>query len=157
MKEFEFSWNGVVALDEVLSKPFTRMSVSVTKLGSPISVVLWYSLDFGVRIVSKIFVVSDRREIGALDFILTSKPHADEKDVGNPFPSAEKFNVSKLTYIDLDVRAESGFILSTMDGHELVFVAGSIPCTLAIGGLHLGPRGFEPEYEISKYYSSEMR
>ena len=46
---------------------------------------------------------------------------------------------------------ESGLVLTSRSGQELVIVAGVFPHSLAIAGLGEAPHRFEPEYPLMAY------
>ncbi|WP_373504371.1 hypothetical protein [Aestuariivirga sp.] len=156
MKEISYLWNGNSSLREELSKSPERISVLMFSLGFPLSVVLWHSTNSGIRIASCMHDVGFRHGIGVLQFAMATTPLIGEEEVDNPLSGETTLIVRKLVYRDETVRAESGLILSTENGREIRVVAGAMPYTLAVGGIALGHRGDEPEYDVSEYHRTEF-
>lgn len=158
MRRFSFTWSGSAPHDlaQRLSRPIDRASVNIDEHGKPYAVTLWHSDGTGLRIRSRMCDIAERCEVGVLDFSIVTSAVKDEKTVSFPAAFYSGTKASKLVVSESGVNAESGLILESSDGQEIVIVAGVFPYSLAISCLSSTPHGFEPEYPLETYTRVEI-
>ena len=59
--------------------------------------------------------------------------------------------VSKLIIHESDTSAESGIVIKSTAGHEILIVVAAMPYSLAVRGVLKGLHIFEPEYPVDRY------
>lgn len=137
--------------DAGLAQGIIRVSIQADPDGLPFAVTLWRGSTAGTRIESSMHDLAERIEVGVLSATRVDAPA--EKDVFIEVPSEFSGHL-KLTKLLIDVqsmRLESGLVLTSQGGRELVIVAGAYPYSLAIHGLGDAHHRFEPEYPLDKY------
>ena len=137
--------------DAGLSQGVSRVSIQAGPDGLPFAVTLWHHSTDGTRIESAMHDLAERIEVGVLSATRVDAPA--EKDVFIEVPSDFSGHL-KLTKLFIDVqstRLESGMVLTSQSGCELVVVAGAYPYSLAIHGLGDAHHRFEPEYSLDNY------
>lgn len=151
MNDLLFVWADATPLAAELSKPIERLSLDlrIPNVG-PNSATLWRSDGTGLRLFTEMHDVAVRTEVGVLNFERVSAPRP-----GETFVDVESFQdriiASKLLIHESGTSAESGVVLKASSGDEIVIVAGAYPYSLAVLGVALIPRLFEPEYPIDLY------
>jgi hypothetical protein len=167
MNHLAFAWHDISPLATHLTAAVVRASVT-TVADRPHLLTLWRADGTGLRLYSRRHDISERVEIGVLEFELVSEEKADTR------PSPERANRSSFINIDLPTSfdgrdratklvisesgttAESGFILTASNGTEIVIVSGVYPYSLAVKGIGSMPHGFEPEYDLECYERVEI-
>ena len=137
--------------DAGLAQGISRVSIQADPNGLPFAVTLWHNSTVGTRIESAMHDLAERIEVGVLSATRVDVPA--EKDVFIEVPSEFSGHL-KLTKLLIDVqsrRLESGIVLTSQSGRELVVVAGAYPYSLAIHGLGDAHYRFEPEYPLDNY------
>jgi hypothetical protein len=137
--------------DAGLTQGISRVSIQADPNGLPFAVTLWHNSTAGTRIESAMLDLAERIEVGVLSATRVDAP--TEKDVFIEVPSEFSGHL-KLTKLLIDVqsrRLESGLVLASQSGRELVVVAGAYPYSLAIHGLGDANHRFEPEYPLDNY------
>ena len=137
--------------DAGLTQGIRRVSIQADPNGLPFAVTLWHNSTAGTRIESAMHDLAERIEVGILSATRVDAPA--EKDVFIEVPSEFSGHL-KLTKLMIDVqsrRLESGIVLTSQSGRELVVVAGAYPYSLAIHGLGDAHHRFEPEYPLDNY------
>ncbi len=150
MNILSFAWTELASLAAELAKPLKQVFIEFTTRGQPITVTLWRSDNTGLRIHSEMHDVAERREVGVLSFAYNSEPPSEGKAVFVASVFERHIGVSKLVIEESGTSAESGVVLSAADD-QIVIVAGVFPYTLAVDGLLLAPRVFQPEYPMEQY------
>lgn len=137
--------------DAGLAQGISRVSIQADPNGLPFAVTLWHNSTAGTLIESAMHDLAERIEVGVLSATRVDVPA--EKDVFIEVPSEFSGHL-KLTKLLIDVqsrRLESGIVLTSQNGRELVVVAGAYPYSLAIHGLGDAYHRFEPEYPLDNY------
>ena len=100
--------------------------------------------------------IAERLEIGVLQFQLVG-PHGDRDEVvfTNERYQTPDFgcdnHVEKLVIQEEDCIAESGIIITTQQGQQLVVVANVAPCHITVRGVTDLNTKFDPEYDLDEY------
>jgi hypothetical protein len=157
-----FAWHETRPLAPELTAAVTRASLAMM-VDKPHLLTLWRADGSGLRIGSRRHDIAERIEIGVLEFDLVRK---DDRDT-RPSPKGarrlsvvsfdlhpsfgDRLRATKLVISEAGTTAESGLILSTTDGREIVIVSGVYPYSLAVKGIVSMPHGFEPEYHLGLY------
>ena len=138
MRLLSFGWTGATLLSVELAKPIERISAFIFHSAhGPHSLTLWRADGSGLRVFSLMHDVAERTEVGVLSFEPVAEPYPEEVFECLPAVFRGLVAVSKLTIDESGTRAESGIILASESGEELVILAGAFPCNLAIRGLSL--------------------
>ncbi len=145
----------LLSLAAEISQPFNRLSVNLYSKRWPQEVTLWRPDGSGLKIISVMHDVAERREVGVLRFSSASPPKLGDIDLDVSGSFEGVLAVSKLIILELGTEAESGIALMTTSDTELIIVAGAFPYTLAVRGLP-GPHMFEPEYTLDHYMRVRM-
>jgi len=150
MREFPFVWTEPKPLGVELGIPIKSISVEFLQRW-PQRVTLWRSDGTGIRIHSEMVDLAERIEVGVLHFDCVVSPSAREifAEISPAFTTA--LTVSKLVIVESGANVESGIVLGTGSGEEIVVVANAFPCNLAICGLPSITEIFEPEYPLDGY------
>jgi hypothetical protein len=154
MNAIPFEWRCTRSLPAELRKPIAQISLEFAIPNSgPRSLTLWRPDKTGLRLYTEMHDVAERREVGVLSFEHVSAPSPIDifTDVAPAFQ--REITLSKLIVQDSGIKAESGVVLATSTGDELVIVAGAYPYSLAVKGLNLlaMPNVFNPEYPLDRY------
>lgn len=137
--------------DAGLAQGISRVSIQADPNGLPFAMTLWHNATAGTLIESAMHDLAERIEVGVLSATRVDAPA--EKDVFIEVPSEFSGHL-KLTKLLIDVqsrRLESGIVLTSQSGRELVVVAGAYPYSIAIHGLGDAHYRFEPEYPLDNY------
>jgi len=151
MKNIEFGWSESVSPVTQLATPITRASVKTAAHGRPMVLTLWRSNGTGLRIQSKMHDLADRIEVGVLNFTRVDSLGEDDLAIALPAAFDAPLKVTKLVIVEAGTTVESGVMLESPDGKQIVVTAGAGPYTLAIRGIIETPHAFEPEYSIDNY------
>lgn len=154
MTDIAFEWKSPCSLAIELSKPIARVSLEFAIPNSgPRFLTLWRTNETGLRLYTEMHDLAERREVGVLNLEHVSAPRPGEifTDVAPTFQ--REIILSKLIIQESGSSAESGVVLATGTGDELVIVAGAYPYSLAVKGLSLlsMPKLFDPEYPLDRY------
>ncbi|HEY3769317.1 MAG TPA: hypothetical protein VGN44_11650 [Candidatus Angelobacter sp.] len=95
--------------------------------------------------------LAERLEVGVLCFDLVFAPAHGEKIVDLDSTFLQPLRVSKLVLSELGKSVESGLLIQSNGGEEILIVASAFPCFLAIRGVLSLPHIFEPEYPLNRY------
>jgi hypothetical protein len=112
---------------------------------------LWRADGTGIRIQSKMHDIAERKEVGILGFSYVSFPSEHEKIIDVRSMFGFELIVSKLIIHESGASAESGIVIKSTAGHEILIVVGAMPYSLAVSGVLRGSHIFEPEYPIDHY------
>jgi len=147
-----------VTLAERISLGF--VALSLPPVGeTPYTAVFWRADDTCFVARSKVFDVShtygDWLEIGYLSFHDNYYQDAPQERISLPGNllgplTAYKLVVTDSTEAGTKARAESGLVLVSESGSEIMIVAGAFPQSIQVSAEFLS-RPFEPEYDIEKY------
>ncbi len=127
-----------------------RMSSDFSYYGCS-TVTLWLTSGEGFRLASCMRNLDDRIEIGVLQIELTLRPQPDEASVDLPWSFRNGGSISKLSIEQSGSRADSGLLLRSGEGEEIVIVAAAFPHHLYVGGVNTPPQQVTPEYSFSRY------
>jgi len=150
MNTLSFSWGEATSLAAELAKPLKHVFVEFMPHGEPITLTLWRSDDTGLKIHSQMHDLTERTEVGVLNFSFNSEPPTEGKAVCVASMFQRHINPSKLVIEESGTIAESGVVLEAAND-QIVIVAGAFPFTLAVSGLFAGPNVFRPEYPMEQY------
>jgi hypothetical protein len=132
-------------------KPIAQISLQLDTHGRPMNATLWRTDGTGLRIQSKMHDVAERKEVGVLEFSYVSFPSEHEKIVDVRSRVGPELVVSKLIIHESGTSAESGIVIKSTLGHEILIVVAAMPYSLAVSGVLKGPHVFEPEYPVDRY------
>lgn len=152
MNELAFGWADPGSLAVELCKPLRQVSVEfIVPNSGPRFFTLWRMDKTGLRLYTEMHEVAERREVGVLNLehVFAPKPGELTSDVMPAFQG--EIIASKLVIHESGTAAESGIVLATPAGDELVIVAGAYPYSLAVRGAFSLPIVFSPEYQIDRY------
>jgi hypothetical protein len=93
-------------------------------------VTLWRPDETGLLIHSDMLDVAERREVGVLQFSRVDEAETQEIVIEAPSVFRENMSVSKLAIEESGMECESGIILRSSSGDEIVIVAGASVVTL---------------------------
>jgi len=151
MNYLRFHWPGPTALSAELIKPLAQISLQLDTHGRPMNATLWRTDGTGIRIQSKMHDIAERKEVGVLEFSYVSFPSEHEKIVDVRSMVGPELVVSKLIIHETGASAESGIVIKSTAGHEILIVVGAMPYSLAVSGVLRGTHIFEPEYPVDHY------
>ena len=151
MNYLRFHWSEPTALSGELMKPVAQISLQLDTHGKPMNATLWRTDGTGLRIQPKMHDVAERKEVGVLEFSYVSFPSEHEKIVDVRSRVGPELLVSKLIIHESGISAESGIVINSTAGHEILIVVAAMPYSLAVSGVLKGPHIFEPEYPIDCY------
>ena len=127
-----------------------RISSDFSFYGS-VAVTVWLTSGEGFRLTSCTHNVAGRIEVGILKIELVLQPQPEEPSVDLPWSFRNAGTISKLSIVQSEFRAESGILLRSRDGDEVIIVAAAFPDHLYVGGLATPPQDVTPEYSLSRY------
>ena len=156
MNNLSFIWAESASLATELIKPLKHLSLDIDSHGKPGFVTLWRHDKTGLRIHSEMHDVADRREVGVLNFSFVSAPLESETIVDMRSMFDHELTVFKLIIHESGTSAESGVILKSARGDEIVIVAADFPYFLAVCGVLTVPHNFVPEYPLDLYQRVPM-
>ena len=154
MKNISFSQVLDVALETSLSAGLIGVSINRLQHSRPESIILWLTNRNGVKVQSKVTEVGEKLEIGFLVFRHVGKISFDSSYDNLPDSFKRINKIEKLQYVDRSVTVDSGLIVESTDGMELVLVAGALPFTIEIN--QPWASDFQPEYPLEDYHVSQM-
>ena len=150
MGDLSFGWSELGSLAAELRRPLRQISVE-SEISRPSFVTFWQIDGTGLRVHSEMHDVAERREVGVLNFERVSAPKSEEMMTNMSPLFDDEIVVSKLLIRESGAVAESGVVLETKTGDEIVVVAGVYPYSLAIQGVSSLPYAFAPEYPLDQY------
>jgi hypothetical protein len=127
-----------------------RMSSDFSYYGCN-TVTLWLTSGEGFRLTSSMQNLADGIEVGVLKLELVLHPVQGEASVDLPWSFRNGGSISKLSIEQSGVRAESGLLLRSGEGDEIVILPATFPHRLYVGGVNKAPQQVTPEYNISRY------
>lgn len=117
----------------------------------PRTATLWLSTGEGFQISSVMEEIAESAEIGILQFHRVLQPSPEETFFDLPWTFKNGGTVTKLVIKQNNDHAESGILLRSNAGDELVIVPASFPRHIYIGGIPLPSQEATPEYSLSRY------
>lgn len=131
-----------------LGDGFSSIAVNRAAHGRPVEIALMGSDGTGVKITARMNELGDRQEVGSLVFSNASKRVLLPAPVSTDY--SDIAHIDKLVIDFMGYEIESGFLLSSRAGHELLIVAGAMPLTIEyrIDGVS---QDFQPEFDASCY------
>lgn len=151
MNYFSFIWTEPVSPETVSRWPRSKISVQLGVAERPIGITFWNPAGLGLQIWSEIEDIAERTEVGVLAFSLVSESEPDEIFTDFEISLDESKDLKKMVIEESGSKCESGLCIETMDGREIIIVAGVYPYSLAIKGVISIPYIFEPEYDLDRY------
>lgn len=127
-----------------------RMSSDFSHYGC-LSVTIWLTSGEGFRLTPCMQSLTDGIEVGILKIELLLHPQPDEASVDLPWSFRNGGSISKLVIEQRGGRAESGILLRSRDGEEVVILPATFPHRLYVGGVDKAPEQVTPEYNLSRY------
>jgi len=112
---------------------------------------LWLTSREGFRLLPCMHDVDERIEVGTLEIELVVQPVPDEASLDLPWSFRNGGSISKLSIEQSGFRAESGVLLRSSEGDEVVIVSAAFPYHLYVGGVPIPPQQVMPEYSLSRY------
>lgn len=137
--------------DEGLAQGIGRVSIQADPNGLPFAVTLWQNSTAGTRIESTMHDLAERTEVGVLSATCVHAPAENDVFIEVPIEYSGHLKLTKLLIDVQSTRLESGIVLTSQGGRELVVVAGAYPYSLAVHGLGDAHHRFEPEYPLDNY------
>lgn len=127
-----------------------RMSSDFSYYGS-LAITLWLTSGEGFRLASSMHALGDQIEIGILKVDFVVQPQPDEAAVDLPWSFRNGGSISRLVIEQSGFRAESGLLLRSGEGDEIVIVAAAFPHHLYVGGVAAPPQQVTAEYSLNRY------
>ena len=127
-----------------------RMSSDFSSYGC-LTVTLWLTSGEGFRLVPSMRDLTDGIEIGILKIEFVVQPLPDETSADLPWSFRNGGSTSKLVIEQNGARAESGVLLHSGEGDEIVIVPAAFPHRLYVGGVDKAPQQVTPEYNLRRY------
>jgi hypothetical protein len=127
-----------------------RMSSDFSYYGC-LTVTLWLTSGEGFRLASSMHDLADGIEVGVLQLELVVHPQPEEASVDLPWSFRNGGSISRLVIEQRGFRAESGLLLRSGEGDEIVIVSAAFPYHLYLSGAHTPPQEVTPEYSFSRY------
>jgi hypothetical protein len=127
-----------------------RMSSDFSSYGC-FTVTLWLTSGEGFRLVPSMHDLTDGIEIGILKVELVVQPLPDEVSADLPWSFRNGGSISKLVIEQRGARAESGVLLRSGEGDEIVILPAASPNRLYIQGVNTAPQEVMPEYSLVRY------
>ena len=127
-----------------------RMSSDFSHYGC-LTVTLWLTSGEGFRLSPSIHHLVDGIEVGTLRIELVLHPLADEPSVDVPWTFRNGGSISKLVIEQSGTRTESGILLHSTKGDEIIIVPAAFPHRLYVEAVNLPPQQVMPEYSLSRY------
>lgn len=151
MSDLAFKWSGKTSLAAELTEPLQRISFEFSQHARLMRTTLWRPRRMGLRIQSEMHDLAERIEVGVLSFDLVSAPVDGEKIVNLEPPFLQPLHFSKLVLNESGKNVESGLLIRSNGGGEILIVASSYPYYIAVHGVLSLPHIFEPEYPLNRY------
>lgn len=127
-----------------------RMSSDFSSYGC-LTVTLWLTSGEGFRLVPSMHDLTDGIEIGILKVELVVHSLPEEVSADLPWSFRNGGSISKLLIEQSGIRAESGVLLRSGEGDEIVILPAAFPHRLYVGGVDRAPQQVTPEYGFSRY------
>jgi hypothetical protein len=127
-----------------------RMSSDFSSYGC-LTVTLWLTSGEGFRLVPSMHDLTDGIEVGILKIEFVVQPLPDEASVDLPWSFRNGGSIAKLVIEQRGMRAESGVLLRSGEGDEIVILPAAFPRRLYVGGVDKAPQQVMPEYNLSRY------
>ncbi len=127
-----------------------RLSSDFSHYGC-LAATLWLTSGEGFRITSHMCDLADGIQVGVLKMEMVVHPLPDEASVDLPWSFRNGGSIAKLSIEQRGFRAESGLLVRSGEGEEIVIVSAAFPCHLYVGGAHTPPQEVTPEYSLSRY------
>jgi hypothetical protein len=127
-----------------------RMSSDFSSYGC-LTATLWLTSGEGFRLVPSMHDLTDGIEVGILKVEFVVQPLPDEVSADLPWSFRNGGSISKLLIEQSGVRAESGVLLRSGEGDEIVILPAAFPHRLYVGGVDTAPQHVTPEYRLSRY------
>lgn len=127
-----------------------RMSSDFSHYGC-LAVTLWLTSGEGFRLLPGMHELDNHIEVGILKVEFVVRPLPDEASVDLPWSFRNGGSISKLSIEQSGYRAESGILLRSGEGDEIVIVSASFPYHLYVGGVASPPQEVTPEYSLNRY------
>ena len=155
--EFKVSDNLTILADE-LRKPFVRISINygnnahlVEKERWVNSVTLWDADKMGLRILPFMTDVAKRVEVGSFSFERVTESFDGDVFFALDKSFSEKTSLKKIIVKETNHIVETGFVIFSSTGAQILIVPNAMPYTLAIRCEGIGTKFFEPEYSLGWY------
>jgi hypothetical protein len=116
-----------------------------------LTLTLWLTSGEGFRLTSSMHGLANRIEVGILEVEMVVQPSPDEPSVDLPWSFRNGGTISKLLIEQSEIRAESGVLLRSGEGDEVLIVAAAFPHHLYVSGVSTPPQEVTPEYSLSRY------
>jgi hypothetical protein len=104
----------------------------------------------GLRFSNRMVNLAERLEVGVLHIQRASSNHKPKELIKLPTDYFQGLSPQKLVLNTEFASLESGLVLTTNKGTEIVIVAGASPYTVAVKADFISTK-FEPEYSINTY------
>ncbi len=127
-----------------------RMSSDFSRYGC-LAVTIWLTSGEGFRLTSSMQNLTDGIEVGILKLELLLHPQPDEASVDLPWSFRNGGSIAKLVIEQRGIRAESGLLLRSRDGEEIIIVPATSPHRLYVEGVDSLAGQAMPEYSLSRY------
>ena len=127
-----------------------RMSSDFSSYGC-LTATLWLTSGEGFRLVPSMHDLTDGIEIGILKVELVVQPLPDEVSADLPWSFRNGGSISKLLIEQSGIRAESGLLLRSGEGDEIVILPAAFPHRLYVAGVDTAPQQVTPEYSLNRY------
>lgn len=127
-----------------------RMSSDFSGYGC-LAVTIWLTSGEGFRLTSSMHDLTDGIEVGILKLELLLHPQPEEASVDLPWSFRNGGSISKLVIEQRGIRAESGLLLRSRDGEEIIIVPATSPHRLYVEGVDSLAGQAMPEYSLKRY------
>lgn len=114
------------------------------------TITVWLTSGEGFRLTSQMHDAAGI-EVGILKIELVLHPVPDEASVDLPWPFRNGGSISKLIIEQRGIRAESGLLLRSSDGDEIIIVPATSPHRLYVAGVDTPAKQAMPEYSLVRY------
>ena len=147
-------------LSDEFARGFKSMSIERGTHNSIATVYLWHADGTGLKIQSRLHDIIDWIEVGALEFSRVTRAVSGVSEIGVCETEVTEINLpnefgtglkaTKLVLSTHGIAVESGVVLESAGGNEIIIVACSAPYMVAIKAPFIA-EAFEPEYDLSEY------
>jgi hypothetical protein len=127
-----------------------RMSSDFSYYGCS-TVTLWLTSGEGFRLASCMQNLADGIEVGILKIELVVQHPPEEASVDLPWSFRNGGSISKLVIEQRGFRAESGLLLRSGEGDEIVIVSAAFPHRLYVEAVNKPAQQVMPEYSFVRY------
>ena len=155
MAETLAAYIGNVALPDFLKQLVQSVSLVKDKHGRCESLTLWPASGDGLRMISQMHDVAERREVGVLSFSFINRPDTGAVIVDFD-PALEITFAYKLVMHDSGFELESGLKLKFGDARELLILPADFPFFLSVSGSAMPEETSTPEYSIEAYQAVQI-